>query len=181
MDSPTVINVVTVIVSIAALYLSTGVARNQFKAQRHGNHIDPLISLLTEFRSLEFHQNYAYIRDELPKFSSEGGISGLSEDVQQRIYSIGYFFQLYAILVYLDIIDVRFISALLHRRYVEMWAALRPFVHKERELKNLPPASILNIFESFAGLMTDCPPNEMDKIIHSWNMRKASIVRKTPY
>ncbi|MBZ9643956.1 hypothetical protein [Streptomyces sp. PSKA30] len=148
-DASTLINIGAVVVSISALAVSSWLARNQFLAQRHGNHVGPIVELLTEFRSLEFHRNYAFIRDELPTMSSDNGISGLDEDVQRQIYDVGYFFQLYAILAYLDIMDERFVNALLRRRYIETWAALKPFVHKERELLGLPDSALLNILEVF--------------------------------
>lgn len=168
MDISTVINIGAVIVSISAITVSTWLARDQFRAQRHGNHVDPLIELLTEFRSLEFHRSYAFIRDGLPRLSSEGGISGLGDDVQKMIYDVGYFFQLYAILAFLDIIDERFISALLRRRYLEIWASLEPFVHKERELQGLPDTAILNILERFVARLRTRPPGDMQRMLARW-------------
>lgn len=151
------INAGSVVVSLSAVLVSSWLARSQFRAQRHGNHIDPLIELLKEFRSLEFHRNYAFIRTELPHLSSDNGISGLSEDAQRKIYDIGYFLQLYAILADLDIVDERFIGTLLHRRYTEVWAALEPFVRRERELQGLTDGAILNILEDFAGRLRTRP------------------------
>ncbi|GAA1680241.1 hypothetical protein GCM10009733_091270 [Nonomuraea maheshkhaliensis] len=165
MDVSVLINIGAVIVSILALVTSALLARNQFKAQRHGNHVGPLVELLKEFRSLEFHRNYAFIRNELPKLSSDLGISGLDEEVQRKIYDIGYFFQLYSILAHLDVIDRQFIGSLLRRRYVEAWAALEPFVRKERELQGLPDSSILNILEHFAVDLRDHPPTDMQVVL----------------
>ncbi|HEX4816059.1 MAG TPA: hypothetical protein VFV66_25215 [Nonomuraea sp.] len=165
MDISVLINVGAVVVSISAVVVSSWLARNQFKAQRHGNHIEPMIDLLEEFRSLEFHRNYAFIRDELPKLSSDKGISGLDEDVQRKIYDIGYFFQLYAILAYLDVIDRQFAGALLRRRYLEVWRSLEPFVRKERELQGLPQGTILNIFENFAADLAAQPPPDVQKTL----------------
>jgi len=166
----TVINIGAVIVSIVALTVSASLARSQFAAQRHSNHIDPMIGLLNEFRSLEFHRNYQYICKELPALSSEGGISGLDEAVQRKIYDIGYFFQLYAILAYLGVVDRKFMSALLRRRYLETWASLEPFVRKERELQSLSDGAILNIFEHFAMQLRNYPPGEMQKLLDQWRI-----------
>lgn len=151
MDTSTLINIGAVVVSVSALVISSWLARNQFRAQRHGNHVGPILELLREFRSLEFQRNYAFIRDELPHLSSDNGISGLDEDVQSKIYDVGYFFQLWAILAYLDIMDERFVNALLRRRYLEMWTALKPFVYKERELLRVPDSAILSVLEDFAN------------------------------
>ncbi|MEU4536032.1 hypothetical protein AB0G15_14330 [Streptosporangium sp. NPDC023825] len=161
MDVSVLINVGAVIVSILALITSALLARNQFRAQRHGNHVGPLVELLREFRSLEFHRNYAFIRNELPKLSSDKGISGLDEDVQRKIYDIGYFLQLYSILAYMGVIDREFIGSLLRRRYVEAWTSLEPFVRKERELQGLPDSAILNVFERFAVHLRDHPPTDI--------------------
>ncbi|MFF3714036.1 DUF4760 domain-containing protein [Streptomyces phaeochromogenes] len=151
MDASIVFNIGAISVSIFALTISSWLAKNQFTAQRHGNHVGSLIELLTEFRSLEFHRNYAFIRDELPTMSSDGGISGLDEDAQRKIYDVGYFFQLYAILVYLGIMDERSVSALLRRQCIEVWTALEPFVSKERALRGLPDSAILNKLEVFVA------------------------------
>ncbi|MET7466833.1 hypothetical protein [Nonomuraea sp. NPDC005501] len=172
MDVSVLINIGAVIVSISAVVASSRISRNQFKAQRHGNHIEPLIDLLEEFRSLEFHRNYAFIRDELPKLSSDKGISGLDDEVQRKIYDIGYFFQLYAILAYLDIIDEQFVGTLLHRRYVEIWRSLQPFVHKERELQSLSDSAILNIFEHFATQLLAHPPSDMRMMLAQGRRRR---------
>ncbi|MFF7947129.1 DUF4760 domain-containing protein [Streptomyces griseorubiginosus] len=171
MDVSTLINIGAVLVSIWAVAISSWIAKNQFRAQRHGNHVDPLIELLTEFRSLEFHRNYSFIRDELPSLSSDRGISGLEDDVQKKIYDVGYFLQLYAILAYLDIIDERFVGALLRRRYIETWAALEPFVRKERELQGLPSSAILNILEGFTARLCTCPPDSMQDMLAGWPPR----------
>jgi hypothetical protein len=164
LDVSTAINVGAVVVSISAAVVSTWLARHQFRAQRYSNYVDPLIDLLNEFRSLEFHRDYAYVCQELPKQSSEHGISGLAEEAQRRIYNIGYLFQLYAILAQLDIVDHRFVGALLRRRYVEVWAALRPFVERERELQRLPPESILNWLEVFATTVSRLPADEVARL-----------------
>ncbi|MCX4993388.1 hypothetical protein [Streptomyces sp. NBC_00568] len=164
MDVSTAINVGAVAVSIFALAVSSWLAKNQFAAQRHGNHVGPLIELLTEFRSLEFHRNYAFIRDELPMMSSDGGISGLDEQVQRKIYDVGYFFQLYAILVYLDIMDERSVSALLRHQCIEVWTALEPFVRQERALRGLPEGAILNKLEVFVARLLASPPSDVPRL-----------------
>lgn len=168
MEASVLINIGAVIVAIAAVITSAWLTHSQFRAQRHGNHIGPLMELLKEFRSLEFHGNYAFIRDELPKLSSDGGISGLDEDTQRKIYDIGYFFQLYTILVYLDVIDERFIGSLLRRRYIETWRSLEPFVHKEREIQGLSEGTILSLFENFANHLRDRSPMDMQKMLTVW-------------
>ncbi|WP_329301845.1 hypothetical protein OG410_29320 [Streptomyces sp. NBC_00659] len=151
MDTSTLINIGAVVVSLSALVISSWLARNQFRAQRHGNHLAPVLELLREFRSLDFQRNYAFIRDELPHLPSDHGISGLDADVQRRVYDIGYFFQLWAVLAYLGIMDERFVNALLRRRYLEIWTALKPFVYKERELLGVPDSAVLSVLEDFAN------------------------------
>lgn len=168
MELSVLINIGAVAVSISALVTSAWVTRSQFREQRHGNHVDPLIELLKEFRSLEFHQNYSFVRNELPRLSSDSGISGLDEDAQRKVYYIGYLFQLYTILAYLDIIDEEFVRSLLHRRYIEAWNALEPFVHKERELHGLPDGAVLNLFERFAKHLQRNPPVDMNKRLSRW-------------
>ncbi|MFI6014097.1 hypothetical protein ACIBAG_35745 [Streptomyces sp. NPDC051243] len=157
LDTSTLINIGTVVVSVSALVISSWLARNQFTAQRHGNHVGPVLELLSEFRSLDFQRNYAFVRDELPQLPSDNGISGLDEDVQRKIYDIGYFFQLWAVLAYLDIMDERFVNALLRRRYLEIWSALQPFVAKERELLGVPDSAVLSVLEDFVTRLEAAP------------------------
>ncbi|MGH3800704.1 MAG: hypothetical protein ACRDTD_11315 [Pseudonocardiaceae bacterium] len=45
MEMSVLINVGAVIVSISALITSAWLTRSQFRAQRHGNHVDPLMEL----------------------------------------------------------------------------------------------------------------------------------------
>ncbi|MFF0087357.1 hypothetical protein ACFYR1_48105 [Streptomyces canus] len=157
MDISTMINTGAVVVSVSALAISSWLARNQFTAQRHGNHVGPVLDLLSELRSLDFQRNYAFIRDELPQLPSDSGISGLDLDAQRKIYDVGYFLQLWAVLAYLDIIDERFVNALLRRRYLEIWAALKPFVNKERELLGVPDSAILSVLEDFVKRLEASP------------------------
>ncbi|MFC4466870.1 hypothetical protein ACFPH6_20450 [Streptomyces xiangluensis] len=166
MDASTLINIGAVIVSISALAVSSWLAKNQFRAQRHANHVGPILELLSEFRSLEFQRNYAFIRDELPGLSSDNGISGLSDEAQRRIYDVAYFFQLYAILAYLDIVDERFVSALLRRRYIEIWTALKPFVSKERELLEIGDSAVLHILEAFVAKMEASCPVDRQRLLN---------------
>ena len=151
--------------SVSALAVSSWLAKNQFTAQRHGNHAGPILELLAEFRSFDFHRNYAFIRDELPALPSSNGVSGLAEDAQRKIYDVAYFFQLFAVLAYLDIVDERFVCALLRRRYVEMWTALKPFVVKERELRGIAEGEFLNILEVFVGRLETNPPGARQQLL----------------
>ncbi|MFI1360941.1 hypothetical protein ACH4TV_46365 [Streptomyces sp. NPDC020898] len=50
---------------------------------------------------------------------------------------------------YLDIIDERFVNALLRRRCLEIWAVLKPFVSKERERLGVPDSAVLSVLEDF--------------------------------
>ncbi|WP_198153645.1 hypothetical protein [Catenuloplanes japonicus] len=133
--------------------------------------------MLQEFRSLEFHRDYEFVCEELPKLSSERGISGLNDEAQRKVYAVGYFFQLYAILAQLGIIDRRFMGVLLRRRYVEVWNSLRPVVLRERQLRNLPDESILNWLEEFAAYAERLPADEIVRI--RVKQHKRSSVRNT--
>src|SRR5262249_10323589 len=133
--------------------------------QRQRNQIDPLLQLLTVFRTREFHENYRFICEDLHAFSPVNGVLGLDEDVQKRFYDVAYLFKQFAILTYMGAADEELVAALLRRRIIQVWTAIEPYVIRERQLRAQAEGSLLSFLERFAARMEQLPADVTTRFV----------------
>jgi len=143
-------NVVAVALSALALACSTFLAVQQSVLMRRANHIPAYIDLTRQFRSLHFNDHYRFVVERLAEFDAQLGISGLPEEARAAVYDVAGLFQGIATLRLLDLLDKR-IDAMVQYRTLRIWAALAPFVERERELQGTPGKYLWRILEEFAA------------------------------
>jgi hypothetical protein len=150
MDESTVLNILAVVISISAVITSTWFGLRQLRIARQTNHIPALIDLLSEFRTVELHEQYAYVCGRLGEENSpELGLSGLPPEAKKAVYSVAYFFQTFAGLCALGIIDEASAIVMVRGRAGRVWRAIEPFVLRERESPHVD-AQLLTMLEAFA-------------------------------
>jgi hypothetical protein len=161
-DGSTVFNLGTLGVSLLALGASGVTARRQIVLQKHANYAPILLGTLSEFRSGKFHRDHAFVCERLPvEHSPQNGISGLPEDVQDRIYSVAYFYQNFSALISLGVMDVRHVMPILRGRLIPLWEAISPFVEAERSASGYPRTHMMTALESLAEQAESFPPDSI--------------------
>ncbi|WP_040694355.1 DUF4760 domain-containing protein [Nocardia vinacea] len=150
MDAAILLGSIAIVVSVATMITSTLIGFKQARLARDANQIPAVIDLLTEFRTVKFHDNYMKIVTQLDRQNPTGaGISDLPEDMREAVLDVGYYFQVLASLIALGILDEASTMAMLHYRFVTIWDAIAPYVMVERS-KPYSDGHNLSMLEFFA-------------------------------
>lgn len=140
-----------IILSVISLCVSGFIGIKQIDVSHRANHIPAVIELLAELRSLEFHDNYAYVTTKLgAEHDPSLGISELPAPAKAAVLDIGYFFQIFACLVGFGVLDESKVIRVLRVRLIRTWKAIEPYVVVEREKYHPPLFRILQKFAEHA-------------------------------
>lgn len=163
MDSSVVFNVVTTAVAVVAVVTSIMFSARQARIAQHANHISVMVDLLTEFRSVEFHEQHDYVCMRLEaEHDPEAGVRGLPDEAKAAFYSVVYYYQSFANLAVFGLLDETLMVTVLRTRITSVWQAVRPFVERERELRGEGSGgTYLSIFEELARLAAELPPEHL--------------------
>ncbi|KUO13826.1 hypothetical protein AQJ58_01730 [Streptomyces sp. DSM 15324] len=140
--------------------------------------------MLADFRSVEFHDRYQFVTQRLlAEYDPALGLSGLPDDVRRQVYDIVYYYQNIAVLRLADIVDDE-MMALLRVRVVKVWAAVGPFVLREREVMGTGGQYLLRGLEDFASDAQDMPHDTVNRLMQTsraqrtWRRRRAVLRRR---
>ncbi|WP_406157940.1 hypothetical protein OG806_19760 [Streptomyces sp. NBC_00882] len=151
MDRSLLLNLLALFISICAVAISVIFGMRQLAIARHANYIPALLDLLSEFRKVEFHEQYNFVCVRLrEEYSPELGLSGLPLEVKEIVYSVLYFFQTIAKLYALEVLSEEVAMGMVRGRVVTMWRAIEPYVIKERG-SPLVDDDLLSVLGSFAA------------------------------
>ena len=144
-----VLSLAAVVISIIAVAISMLFGFRQVRLMRHANYVPAIVDLVTEFRSAQFNDHFRYVCERLQEdHSSELGISSLPDEARTAVYDVAYYLSTFATLSTLRIIKPETLLALFHNRIFVAWAALEPFVIREREVGSAG-RHLLALLESF--------------------------------
>jgi hypothetical protein len=161
-----ILGVAALAVSLLALIISAAFGARQIALMRNANYVPVLIDLLGQFRSLEFNDNYRYICTRLPvEHDPASGISGLPDDVRIKIYDIAYYYQLFAALAALRVVQYDHIILVLRDRIVQVWDAIEPFALAERESAQHTGPFLFRNLEEFASRAREMPSATVDRFM----------------
>ena len=150
MDVTTVISLVISIISLAtAVYIGV----KQYLTQRKANNA-PVFELLKQVEEPTFLDNFDFVTGELKDYDPDKGLIGMPAEASKKVLAVCYFFQHLAMLMYLDLIDERAFTAFFGARTVAVWAAVEPFVRKERVLNRTTGPEFLRLLETLRVIQT---------------------------
>ncbi|MDN3023263.1 hypothetical protein [Streptomyces sp. S.PB5] len=163
MDSSVVFNIATTAIAVVAVVTSIVFSARQARIAKHANHISVMSALLSEFRSVEFHEQHDYVCERLGvEQDPDGGVRGLPADAKAAFYSVVYYYQSFANLAVFGLLDETLLATVLRTRIVSVWQAVRPFVERERELRGeAGGGNYMSIFEELARLAAQLPPEHV--------------------
>ncbi|MGW4979089.1 DUF4760 domain-containing protein [Streptomyces mirabilis] len=128
------LNVLALVVSVAAFATSIFVARRQLKLTQDSNVLPIIIDVFKETRTLEFSRSIEFVRDELStRYRSDDGYRNLPEQAKVHIRRVGLFYDDVGKLVAHQIVDEQLVLGSYGAAVVKMWDRLAPFVYAERQ------------------------------------------------
>ncbi|MER5387254.1 hypothetical protein ABT040_44755 [Streptomyces sp. NPDC002688] len=152
MDAATWLNLLAILISVSAVVASMWFGARQVRTARHANHLPAFTELLAEFRKPQMHEQYVYVCSELrQQHSPDGGLRGLPPQAKTAVYNIAYFFQTLASLYAVGVIDETTAVLMVRGRPAKVWAAIEPFVERERQYPDVDP-HLLSLLEAFARI-----------------------------
>jgi hypothetical protein len=179
-DAATWLNVLAIAISVCALVASAWFGAHQIRAARQANCLPAFLELLSELRSPELHDQYAYVCGRLnQEHSPDGGLRALPPGPRECAYNIAYFFQTFASLYALGIIDEGTAIVMVRSRTTKVWEALRPYVERERRYPDVDP-NMLSLLETFARISAEYRGPTAAEVIAARHQRALMSRRPIP-
>ncbi|EIV92633.1 DUF4760 domain-containing protein [Frankia sp. QA3] len=150
--------------SITALilsFLAVVVSVRQARYARQANHLPLAVDIIQWYRTPDFQDSYACVRDELGSHSPSQGLAGLPEPVRKKSLDVAYFFNSIACLVKYGVVDEKFVMAIQHFAILNSWEALRPYIMAERDRER--PIGYFRFFEHLAKRSEGLPREKIWK------------------
>ncbi|MGY4965880.1 DUF4760 domain-containing protein [Streptomyces sp. 900105245] len=177
MDAATWLNVLAITISVCALVASVWLGGHQVRAARQANYLPAFIELLSEFRSPELHDQYVYVCSRLnQEHSPDGGLRALPAEPRKIVYNVAYFFQTFASLYALGIIDEGTAITMVRSRTTKVWQALHPYVQRERQYPDVDP-NMLSLLEAFAKISAEYGGPSAAQVMNARHKRASPIRR----
>jgi hypothetical protein len=79
----------------------------RYTIQRSSNSLPATFEILAQLQRRELHDGFEFIATELDSHPSDSGLTGLPPEAKAKVLDVCYFLQHVAMLVLLDIVDVR--------------------------------------------------------------------------
>lgn len=166
------LSVAALLISLAAIALSTYLALKQNLTQRQANTIPALSLLLNEFRSSRFWESYEYVCNELENHQPEGGIAGLPNEARTHVYNVCYLLQHIGDLARLGVVSERGLLSTLRFRVIRVWKAVKPFVVEERVKNASAGPDNFRLLEAFAARAEMIPETSYSEVVQQWRARR---------
>jgi len=144
----TSLNIVALVISLAALAVSSFFAIRQIGTARSANQLPVMNDILGEIRSPQFRHQEELLWGQLPALGHDVAYSRLSHNLREAADNVCLTYLMLAYVVSLGIVDPKLAILPVHYRVVRTWDVVSPFVVQERKLRGYE-FSFLNLLESF--------------------------------
>lgn len=159
MSAELLLAVVALVVSVAALAVSSLLSWRQLTSMRHANHLPVTIELLTrDFMDESFQASERLALTGLPAADPDAGFSGLPEPLRSAAFRTAWFYDSIGILVAFGFVDERLVVATINYRIRQVWRAVAPYARVERDLRGAP---FLDFLEDLAARAFAKDPNRL--------------------
>ena len=153
MDVGVATNIIAVLISLAAIALSSVFAMHQLRSVRRSNSTVVAIELLTrECRSDDFLESEEFVLYQLPNHSPDAGVGGLSPQGRRHVARVGLYYSALGALSVFGGIEDQMILSLVPTRSRRAWFALEPYIMAERALRS---PTYLSFFEHLVCMIAE--------------------------
>jgi hypothetical protein len=136
------------LVSMAALAVSSMLSWRQLRSLRSANHLPVAIDLLTrDMGSAEFHDQERMVIRRLADVPPDVPVSQLPEPLRGAAYAVSSFYDSMGILVAFGCIEERLVVATINYRVRRIWRVLESHIQAERKIRG---ALYLDFLEDLA-------------------------------
>ncbi len=156
-----VISLVTSIVSAIIVY-------QQKRISRQTNMLPILVDMFKEFRSFEFKRHQFYIYNQLRQECKpeETGFRNLPEAAASHVLPVSHYFDNLGVLVAMGVVDMKVVLGFVGGSIESTWAALKPYILRERELR---ASTYQEHFEHLAAL---AQANPQSRVVQKMKLKK---------
>jgi hypothetical protein len=155
-------NVIALVVSVAAFAVSSVFAIKQLRSARVANNTVVTIELLArEWRTEEFLESEDYVLNKLTKeHSPNQGTSGLPFEARKHVTRFAQFYSSLGMMWVFNAVDKSLIMSTVSYRVQAAWIALEPYIMTERRMGR--PA-YLTFFEHLACVASEADTVQLQK------------------
>ncbi|MFE9693283.1 hypothetical protein [Micromonospora sp. NPDC005806] len=140
------INLVAIIISIAALGISSFLTLRQATLARQANQISVFVDLLSEVRSADFRRREQAVWQNLPQHTAASGFDQLPDEDRVNAEVVCSYYSALAYCIAIGVLDHDLAVAPIRSRLIATWEAVHPFVTGERERADHGYFSLLEDF-----------------------------------
>jgi hypothetical protein len=144
----TSLNITALIISLAALAVSSFLAIRQIGTARNTNQLAVVNETLREFWSPNFRHQEELLWDKLKDQGEDVAYSQLPGNLREAADSVCSVYLMLAYVVSVRIVDWKLAILPISYRVVRTWEAVSPFVVRERKLRG-HEVSFFGVLESF--------------------------------
>jgi hypothetical protein len=172
-NSGIIMNIIALVVAVAAFAVSSIFAIKQLRSARIANNTAVTIELLgREWRTDEFLESEDFVLNKLAnEYSPDEGISGLPFEVRRHVTRFAQFYSSLGMMWVFDAIDKSLIMSTVSYRVKAAWAALEPYIVAERRIGR---PVYLSFFEHLACVASEADTLQLQRSLGLRNFRPAS-------
>ncbi|WP_305786284.1 DUF4760 domain-containing protein [Symbioplanes lichenis] len=169
MGAQTLLAAFAVVISIAALAVSSALSWRQLRSMRSANHVPVAIEMLTRaYGNPEFQRAELDMLARLPTLDPKAGFSGLPESLLTTSLQVIAFYDSMGILVAFGCVDEVLVLSSINFRIRRVWRTLEPFVLAERRLRQ---GLYLDFLEDLAARAEQSDPQRLHERLGLRSMR----------
>ncbi|WP_043457645.1 DUF4760 domain-containing protein [Streptomyces fulvoviolaceus] len=157
-------DIVAVVLSVAALGVSGLASLRQLRLTEHANTLPVLVDLFREHRSVHLARARQVVHEQLPACNLAAGLEGLPESERDLVRELAWFYDNRGALVTHGVVDIEPVSGYLGGSVISVWERLEPLVQAERAKRarnDLPdPNRWQEYFENLYHLVREMPAEQ---------------------
>jgi hypothetical protein len=155
------ISAVAMMISIAALGVSTIISTAQARSMRQANNLPVMIELLIkEYINDDFAGRERLVFESIRGTGSDLGFEGLAEPLRTAAYNVAWFYDATGNIVALRAVDERLFVGGINYRIRRAWSAMEAHIEAERRIRGMP---FLDGFEHLAARAFASDPNYLQR------------------
>lgn len=162
MDNGAVTDVITLVISAAALGISSFIAVRQLRSTKTSNDMIVAVEMLSrEITTDAFQDSEDYIFERLTReHSPELGVRGLPSEARRHILRVGWYYSNLGGLAVFGAVNERIILSMVNYRVRRSWYILEPYIRAERRITGAP---FFGFFEHLAFRAAAKPASGLHK------------------
>ena len=145
----TSLNIITLVIALAALAVSSLFAIRQIGTARNANQLLVVNEILREFWSSKFRHQEELLWDKIKDQGEDVAYSQLPDNLREAADNVCSTYLMLAHVVSLRMVDRKLAILPISYRVVRTWEAVSPFVVRERKLRGPEGSFFFSVLESF--------------------------------